>query len=204
MLRKFNNLFIVLCDMAIINAKNANSEMSKRIKITKEMLGEGKTVIQIANYFGLSVDTIKKYITHLQISGDNVNLDNFNDELSNYDNKKFNTKSKKVLSQKIDTSNLGSLNSQNQKQLKKDEEFIESEKRGGYTCRLCNSYKKLNSVIKWKKNVYVCKSCFATLEYWCIIYFMVTSYITCRIAQSFSLMFFECFKNKWFIVFYYF
>ena len=150
--------------MAIINAKNANSEMSKRIKITKEMLGEGKTVIQIANYFGLSVDTIKKYITHLQISGDNVNLDNFNDELSNYDNKKFNTKSKKVLSQKIDTSNLGSLNSQNQKQLKKDEEFIESEKRGGYTCRLCNSYKKLNSVIKWKKNVYVCKSCFACLD----------------------------------------
>ena len=62
MLRKFNNLFIVLCDMAIINAKNANSEMSKRIKITKEMLGEGKTVIQIANYFGLSVDTKKNIL----------------------------------------------------------------------------------------------------------------------------------------------
>lgn len=150
--------------MSQINSKNANTEMSKRIKLTKKMLDEGKTVIQIANFFGLSVDTIKKYITHIRIAKDDVNLNNFETATSNDEIVKKKPKQKKLVSQRVDTTNISSLNAQPQRTLSKGEEFIEMDERKGHTCRACSTYFTFNNLVKWKENLYICKKCFPKMD----------------------------------------
>lgn len=139
--------------MSQINAKNANSEMNKRIRMTKKMMDEGRTLFEISNYFGLSMDTIKRYVHQIRFSTDS----NLFEYKKNESMPKV--KEKKVLANKAKVDDIKSLNSLTQKELKSGESFSDSDAVKGATCGVCSNYNLFDKLIKWNKKSWVCKKC---------------------------------------------